>query len=648
MRIIILLTFYLSFSLAVFSQQSEHFCSSMKSKSQSSSLMKADPNSLSQKLMAKYDVKFQHLNLKLERTNINVAGSVRTIAAVVQSLDTFVLELHSNHTIDSVLAGNTKLSFSHANNLVFIYLTSTVASGNLIDLTVYYKGTPPSGNSTPFGAAMSNKTSPTWGAQVTYSLSEPYSSYEWFPCKQSLQDKIDSVYIWVTTDSSNKVGSNGLLTNVQSLSNGKKRYEWRNINPIDYYLISVSVAKYIDYRFYAYPTNSQPVLVQNYIYDNPATLIRIKPVVDSTKQLIELLANLLGPYPFANEKYGHSMAPLSGGMEHQTMTTLGVFEFSIVAHELGHQWFGDNTTCKVWKDIWVNEGFASYVEYLAFQYLRPWEANAEMLGNHNSVLSKVDGSVYVSDTTSPTRIFDSRLTYRKGSAIIHMIRFELNDDSVFFSVLKSYTSRFANSTATGDDFKKVVEDVSGKNFNKFFSQWYYGEGYPIHDIKWYQKADSLVIYNGQTHSVSLTNQFEMPMEIAAKINGKDTVIRIERFLPNDTSRIKVNGSVSSITIDPNNWVLNKINSVTKISGSTGIEDLQNQEIKIYPNPAKDYLEVFCNEVVESITVFDLQGKILKSNCNTNRLETFDLINGIYLLNVSCKNGKCYKKMFVKE
>ncbi len=98
-----------------------------------------------------------------------------------------------------------------------------------------------------------------------------------------------------------------------------------------------------------------------------------KAAIDKTGDLILLYSDLFGDYPFANEKYGHCVAPFGGGMEHQTMTTLVNFSFLLVAHELAHQWFGDFVTCSTWQDIWINEGFASYAEYLANQYLKSQE-----------------------------------------------------------------------------------------------------------------------------------------------------------------------------------------------------------------------------------------------------------------------------------
>src|SRR5690606_34514429 len=134
---------------------------------------------------------------------------------------------------------------------------------------------------------------------------------------------------------------------------------------------------------------------------------------ENTADFIELFSGLYGMYPFADEKYGHCMAPISGGMEHQTMTTQGFFEKSLTAHELAHQWWGDYVTCGTWANIWINEGFASYSEYLMLQNLFPSQAAGDMQQRHTNIMSQAGGSVWVADSTDESAIFDSRLVYNK-------------------------------------------------------------------------------------------------------------------------------------------------------------------------------------------------------------------------------------------
>ena len=147
----------------------------------------------------------------------------------------------------------------------------------------------------------------------------------------------------------------------------KLRYEWKSNYPIAYYLISFAVSEYQEYNIYAHPAGmgGDSLLIQNFIYDAPGCLDYYKAGIDETVGMVELFSDLYSLYPFHQEKYGHCLTAIGGGMEHQTMSTMGNFNFGLVAHELGHMWFGDNVTCATWSDIWINEGFATYTDYLA-------------------------------------------------------------------------------------------------------------------------------------------------------------------------------------------------------------------------------------------------------------------------------------------
>jgi aminopeptidase N len=296
-------------------------------------------------------------------------------------------------------------------------------------------------------------------------LSESYQAREWFPAKQLLNDKIDSTDIWITTDLFFKAGSNGLLKQVVDLPGNRRQYQWSCRYPMNYYMPCIAVGNYLEYRNYAKPAalRGDSILVLHYIVDNQAYFNSVKPDLDKTPAFIEKFSELYGLYPFFKEKYGHVQANIGGGMEHQTMSTMAGFDPNLVSHELAHQWFGDNVTCASWSDIWLNESFATYSSQLMREKLPalfPESAAANLINLHNNVMSAPGGSVYVppAESYNEGRIFNSRLSYNKGAAVVHNLRFEMQSDTLFFNTLKTYQQRFKILTAISIISSEVTQE----------------------------------------------------------------------------------------------------------------------------------------------------------------------------------------------
>ncbi len=195
--------------------------------------------------------------------------------------------------------------------------------------------------------------------------SEPFAAKDWWPNKQVLTDKADSVWVFLTTSPNEMAGSQGLLTNVTVLDNNQLRYEWKSNYPIAYYLISFAVSDYQEYNIYAKPEGleNDSILIQNFIYNHPNYLNNYKINIDATAPMIELFSDLYAMYPFKDEKYGHCITQLGGGMEHQTMSTMVVF-IRLGCHELAI--CGLATMLPVLPGVILGErGFATYTDYLA-------------------------------------------------------------------------------------------------------------------------------------------------------------------------------------------------------------------------------------------------------------------------------------------
>ena len=599
----------------------------------------------------KYDVHFYGLDLNMTNTTTTLSGNVEMKATTLQALDTVLFELFSTLTISSIQLNGNVVPFTRSNSAVKIAVN--FPAGTTFTVKTFYNGTPPTAQTNPLGGSgMTNANSPTWGNEVVWSLSEPFSAYEWFPCKQSLTDKVDSCDVKITVPNSCKAGSNGILTQVVNLGNGNSRYEWKHRHPIDYYLISVSVAQYIEYNIYANPVGAPaPILIQNFIYNNPQTLINFQPEIDETATIMELFYDLFGPYPFEDEKYGHCMAPLGGGMEHQTMTTQGTFNTGLTCHELAHQWWGNYVTCASWCDIWVNEGFASYAEQVTLENLYPGQEVQNMASVHNNVMSQPGGSTWVLDSLNEAQIFSGRLTYDKGAAIVHTIRYITNNDSLFFATLRNFLASKAYSTAYGIDVRDAFTQATGYNFTPYFEQWYFGEGFPTYSVEWKQSGNNAYVKINHTSSMpNITPTFTNPIDLKFTRPGlSDTTIRFDITANTNTFLISGIGTINNgIAIDPQNWVVNQAGSIT-MNNALSIENIHLESIEIYPNPTANNFTISHLSQNAKIEIYNMLGKVVltQNMAPGENISTVNLANGNYLVKIyEGKNQFC--KLLTKQ
>lgn len=601
-----------------------------------------------------YDVTSYIIDIEVSDTTIYVEGNATINCIALVPLDTFAFELITDQYIDQILFNGTEYTnyFRDGDNV--LVPVPEVPEGTNISAQIYYHGKPLSGG---FFSGVTNDSSNYWHKSVTWTLSEPFSAKSWFPVKQDLQDKADSAWIFLTTASTNMVGSEGLLTDVVDLGNDKLRYEWKTNYPIDYYLLSFAVAEYQDYSIYAHPAEmgNDSLLIQNFIYNSPGNLEDKIDQIEKTVEIIELYSELFTLYPFHEEKYGHCQTQLGGGMEHQTMSTMGSFSFHLIAHELGHMWFGDNVTCATWSDIWINEGFATYSDYLANEFIKGWEAGKVFMYNtQEHAMSIPDGSIYIPEDEiypgNEWRIFSGVLSYDKGAAIIHMLRHEIQDDELFFDVLKSFQTDFGGGTATGNDFKETAEDVTDMNFDQFFDQWYYGQGYPRYNFKfWTDEQNTFYLSSTQTTTSVHTTLFDMLIDFRLTFaDGTDTMVQFRQTDNLNVFSMEFNQKVTSVEVDPEQWTMEEVISISSI----GEIEVSNTYFTIGPVPVENKLNVYflnTDSVPRSITIYNLAGQQVYSTETNDIHFEFDasvLRSGVYFISVSNGSDVITKK-FVK-
>jgi aminopeptidase N len=606
------------------------------------------------------DITYYKLDLTVSTSPGYLQGVVTAKAlSQVGGLTSVSLDLRNTLTVDSVRLGSTKLTYLHNNSILTIALDRGYGPGELIALEIFYGGQP---SSSGLGSFTFDSYA---GSPWVYTLSEPYGAMDWWPCKDHPSDKADSADIWVTVDTTLKVGSNGRLVAVVNNGNGTHTYRWSERHPISTYLISMAIARYAEFtNWWKYSeTDSMPVL--NYVL--PTHLSNAQRNLPKTVGMLTIFSDLFGLYPFADEKYGHAEFGWGGGMEHQTMTSLVSFGSSLVAHELSHQWFGDMITCANWPNIWMNEGFATYAEALYLERLTGVSSYKADIGYDMMSASYASGSVYVQDTADVNHLFDGNLVYAKGAVILHMLRHVLGD-SIFFHSLKSYATdpRFRFNVATTEDFQGVCETESGKDLDFFFSEWVYGEGYPHYTYSWRAIPDTdggfIVPITITQSGTSQPAFFSMPIDFRLTGAGLDTTVILFNNAAEQYFIVHVPVEPTAGSLDPDDWILKSATRVsetdiasTKAPTRFGLE--QN-----YPNPFNPTTSIGYSVGVDSrgslvttmvrLAVYDMLGREVAVLVNEKkapgnyevRFNASGLASGIYFYRLTADGFIQSRKM----
>ncbi|MDQ0476372.1 M1 family aminopeptidase [Chryseobacterium sp. MDT2-18] len=599
-----------------------------------------NPNTLN------YDLKYQRLDLDLDPAQYFISGTVTSHFVPNQNITSIYFDFSNVLTVSEVKYHGTNLAFTQLpTKEVKIDFPAALSSATLDSLSIKYSGTPDTIGSAGDAFTISTQS----GTPVLYTLSEPYGAQEWFPTKQSMNDKIEKVDIRITTPAQYNVASNGKLFSETMVAGNKKLTFWQTNYPIPAYLVALGITNYTKIND---TMGIPPFPFVNYVYPSTANNNTAMANINWTKNIMNTFEEFFGPYPYRNEKYGHMQFGWGGGMEHSTMSSMGSFGKGIIAHELAHQWFGDKVTCGAWNDIWLNEGFATYGEHLANEKLLM--TNTEFMNYLQSQMDYITqssgGSVYVADGNlgNTNAVFDSRLSYSKGGYVLRMMKWILGD-SAFYQALKEYHSRpnLAYNYVRTDDLKNSLLQSTGKDFSEFFNDWIYGQGYPSYQIKWNQTADKIIRFKvGQTQSHSSVSFFEMPLPIKVTGTGGEIAYLVLNNDSNNQSFAEaLTFNVASVQFNYENQIITKGSTVTKDTSILSINDTAKNEIRIYPNPVKDQLSVAGITKDESYEIFSLDGKWVKSGILSSKksIGVNALPKGVYLLKIAEKNLK-----FIKE
>jgi aminopeptidase N len=441
---------------------------------------------------------------------------------------------------------------------------------------------------------------------------------------------------------------------------------------ISTYLVSVAVGEYVEYlETYTrspslalqYGALSMPL--QHLVYDDGSAGLWSNWA--QVGFMLDSFEDWFGPYPFANEKYGHAECTFGGGMEHQTMSSMGPSpSVTLASHELAHQWYGDNISPETWPHLWLNEGFATYAELVDIEK-RPGAYPAgyfeTIRTSRYSSAKSASGTLVLEDTTSVSNMFNYSRVYAKGATVLHMLRTVVGD-ATFKNIMREYAMDPAvrYGVAVTDDFKRVAEAESGMDLDQFFSQWVTdGTGYPTYRMQsnWHLAPGGYTVYvtveQTQTLGQSNVNVFEMPMTIAVQTLGGE-----ERFVVENNQRMQlfelsVASEPTSVAVDPDVVILRSGTIATGIGDASMLSPVAIHSLT--PNPARNSLALqfgTTEATAFEINVYDVAGRRVFSRSVGSgpagvRFETLDtstLATGVYFLRISAFEGQATRKFVV--
>lgn len=600
-------------------------------------IMNFEPNANTQN----YDVVFQRLSVQVNPAVRFISGDVTTHFMAIQPTSSITFDLSNPLVVGSVFRNNQALSFvQNGNNELVIQLGTTINPGVIDSVTISYAGVPPTGE-------QAFETSTHAGVPVLWTLSQPYGARDWWPCKQDLNDKIDSIEIHIRAPIVYTSVSNGLEIGQEVNGDGTKTTKFKHLYPIPAYLVAIAVTNYTSFTQQAgTPPNTFEIV--NYVY--PESLGQATSGLAQTLPIMNLFESLFGTYPYASERYGHAQFGWGGGMEHTTMSFMGNFSRGLIAHELAHQWFGNMVTCGTWKDIWLNEGFATYLSGLVVEHL---DGPSAFVNWKNSLINNItslnNGYVYLqdSDLNNVNRIFSSRLSYNKGAMVVHMLRWVLGD-AVFYQALQNYLydQNHQHGFAVTNDLKYHLENASGQDLTYFFNQWLYGQGHPRYTITANNIAQGLAqVQISQTTSHSSVPFFRMPVPVRLiGANGQQLNVVLENTFNHQTFDVPISFAVSQVQFDPDRHIISRNNQTVLSHDAFTLES----SITIYPNPAKDFITIDIPKTsrLNKVEIYNAIGQRIKV---VNQLDVYvgDCPTGVLGIIITVDGNSYYKKLVKK-
>lgn len=463
-------------------------------------------------------------------------------------------------SVSQVLSEGKSLNFSHENDELKIKLPAASQLNQRSQYTIIYSGVPAT------GLKIANNK---YGDRTFFSDNWPDKGRNWLSVVDHPYDKAKCEFI-VTAPSHYQVVSNGLKVEETDLANGNRITHWKQSVPIASWLYVLGVARFAVQQVDQYDHKSIETWV--YYQDREAGFYDF---AEPTKKVLEFYSDRIGP--FAYEKLANIQSnSVSGGME--AASAILYSENSVVGdknerwrdvviHEIAHQWFGNAVTESDWDDVWLSEGFATYFTLLFIEHEYGHDAFMRGLASSkkrvDSFYAQHPGNRIIHDNLKDMSQVTSSQTYQKGSWILHMLRGMVGED-VFWKGIQSYYKKYQNLNATTSDFRREMEEASGKDLKIFFKQWLYKPGALMLNGTWNYNAKKKEVTLQLKQTQTDGSIFNMPMEVVIYYSQDKLLMKqIDMDEKSKTFTFAVDAEPEQVILDPNSWVLMEVTLIKK-------------------------------------------------------------------------------------
>ncbi|MCF7920203.1 MAG: T9SS type A sorting domain-containing protein [Candidatus Cloacimonetes bacterium] len=502
-----------------------------------------------------FDVTKYELYLNVNAATHYINGTVNAEVTATDEITTIAYNL-IGLTVDEVLVNDETATYSHTGGFLTIQL-GLIEMGEEFTTSVTYHGYPQS--SPGYGGGM------FWSTTYVFTVSDPDASRYWWPCYDHPWDKaVTDLHITLRDDW--LVAANGIRTGIEDNGDGTHTTHWIGENPMTTYLVCFHGANFVEFEQGCTLPSGEELLVQHFC--PPNQLNNAQADFADMPWMIEYFSEIFGEYPF--EKFGNCVVPMTifAGMEHQTMVTLanylingqGTYE-TVFAHELAHQWFGDCVAFLDFPHVWLSEGFATYSEALWTEEHYGFEAMLDYVQSdiQGYYLNWAGGGNYTIYNPTLYNYFTPP-EYEKAASVLHMLRLSVGDEN-FFEILQQYFATYMNGNTVTAEFKEVVEDVTGEDYDQFFSQWIYGSGVPSYEYTWFLNPNMAIpriqTYVKTSSSSGTDFSCRVPFKVIYENGNSDSVLVNSSADGELTIEILNDIIVEEVQFDPHSWLLDR-------------------------------------------------------------------------------------------